>query len=267
MTHVLLVAHGSRHPRARETVELLADAVRRRLPGRVVTTCALDVELPTPRAALLDLARVGVRQVRVVPLLFASGHHIRVDLPRQVAAAAVAADWVATVAEPTFATVAGPLIDAGDPYSIALLLDALDERTGFAVSRADAFVLLAAGSSDPTARAAVAALAQSWGHRHGVRAMAAYASGPGPTPSEAVVVLRAAGATRVVAGSLFLAPGLLPTRAEHAATSAGATVSPVLGAALPLIDLIVRRATAQPAPSAAQHLRGDHREGWVWVSA
>jgi sirohydrochlorin ferrochelatase len=244
MTGVLLVAHGSRHPQARATVEELARAIRRRLPARFVAICALDLEPPTLRAALLQLARRGARQVRVVPLLFAPGHHVRVDLPRQVAAAGIAAGWTPTDREPAFATVAGPLIDSAEGASNELLLDALDARAGRALASVDALVLMAAGSSDEDARAAVSELARSWGDRHGVPAQAAFASGPGPAPAEAVTARRAAGAGQVLAGSLFLAPGLLPLRAEQSASGAGATVSPVLGAAPPLVELVTLRATA-----------------------
>ena len=248
MSHVLLVAHGSRHPRARHTVELLAAAVRHRLPGLGVSTCALDLEAPTPRAALLDLARSGVRQVRVVPLLFAPGFHICVDLPRQVAAAAATSGWSATEDEPTFATVTAPLIDTGDRRSTALLLDALDARAGDPLAAADALVLLATGSSDADARAAVDQLAASWGERHGLPARSTFATGPGTRPADAVLAARASGAERVVAGSLFLAPGLLPARAQQSAEEAGAAVAPVLGAAPALVELVARRATA-PHPS------------------
>ena len=247
MSHVLLVAHGSRHPQARVVVQGIAAAMRRLLPGDLVTTCALDVESPSPRAALLDLTRRGAGRVRLVPLLFAPGFHLRVDLPSQVAAAAIAAGWVPTHDDPVFATVAPPLIDIDDRDGTELLLDALDTRAGAALAGADSLVLLATGSSDPDALAAVDALARLWGARHSLSAGSAFASGPGVRPADAVRVSRAAGAERVLAGSLFLAPGLLPTRAAQAAADAGATVSPVLGAAPPLVELIARRVTASPS--------------------
>ena len=252
MSDVLLVAHGSRDPRARTTVQHLAAAVRRRLPGRVVATCALDLEAPSPRTALVELARRGSPGVRVVPLLFAPGYHVRVDLPREIAEAAAASGRPA--GDPAcLATLAPPLIDVSDAQSSELLLDALDARAGPPIRRADALVLLAAGSSDDGARAAVASLARSWGDRHGVPASAAFATGPGPDPASAVVVARAGGAARVLAGSLFLAPGLLPDRAQAAAAVAGAKVAPVLGAVPALAELVARRAE----PRARPHPRDD----------
>jgi len=116
------------------------------------------------------------------------------------------------------------------------LLDILDRRLRTALSGArvrelDALVLAAAGSSDGLANAAVARLARAWGARHHLPASAAFASTTPPATGEAVRAFRRDGRRHIAVGSLFLAPGFLPSRAAELAIEAGAVaVAAPLGA-------------------------------------
>ncbi|NEA22847.1 CbiX/SirB N-terminal domain-containing protein, partial [Actinomadura bangladeshensis] len=70
----------------------------------------------------------------------------------------------------------------------------------------------------------------------------AYASATGPKPGEAVAALLEAGAPRVAVASYFLAPGHFTDKVRDEALAAGAAaVSPALGAAPEVAELIVRR--------------------------
>jgi len=219
------VAHGSRDPRATATVESLLDLVRAR--GLDVRTSYLDHAPPSPVQAL-----DGLGDAVVMPLLLTAAYHSKIDLPG-VLATARRRDPVLSV------RVTGTL----GPHP--LLLDALERRLAdvdTVPSPDTAVVLVAAGSSDPSANATIAATARAW-RRHGwYDVRAAYASAASPTPAEAVRSLYAAGAPRVAVASYFLAPGYFADKVRASAEEAGArAVSPVLGAAPELADIIVER--------------------------
>src|SRR4051812_35478284 len=112
---VLLVAHGSRDPRAAGIVAALADAVRPVLAagrtGQRVAVAHLDFTEPSVGTALRGLAAAGATEVVVVPLLFAPGYHLRVDLPAAVAEVRVGRpDLAVSIAEPL-----GAEPDPGEP--------------------------------------------------------------------------------------------------------------------------------------------------------
>ena len=245
---VLLVAHGSRNPGAELVVDELADAVRRELPGRAVAVAYLDFTAPSVGEALRVLVAGGVREVVAVPLLFAPGYHLRVDLPAAIAEVRAGHPGLTVVVAPVLGQAPG----AGEPDR---LLDALESRLegpappgapGAPASRradgCDAVVLASAGSSDPAARTAVEDLADRWAQRSGRPVLSAYATGCGPTVAEAIAELRSRGLQRVAVASLFLAPGRLPEVVRAAAVESGAVaVSGPIGADPGLVELVVRR--------------------------
>ncbi|MEV4349556.1 CbiX/SirB N-terminal domain-containing protein [Actinoplanes sp. NPDC049596] len=83
---VLLVAHGSRDPRAAASTEALARAVGRARPGWSVRASYLDHAGPRPLDVLASLPAGS--DVVVVPLLLTAAYHGRVDLPAVISAAA-----------------------------------------------------------------------------------------------------------------------------------------------------------------------------------
>jgi sirohydrochlorin ferrochelatase len=251
LTPLVAVAHGSRDPRAAATVTRLLSAVRARAPRRALP--GLDV-----RAAFLDHCAPSLPQVLgslpagggtavVVPLLLTAAYHSKADIPAQLAAAAAARPGL-------------DVISAGTLGPHALLLAALERRlrdagvaTGDARARAaTGVVLAAAGSSDPAANAVIAELAARWARERGWRAVVpAYASAAGPRPGAAVRGLREAGAARVGAAPYLLAPGYFADKIRDAALGAGAAaVSPVLGAAPEVADVILDRYLAAAAGAA-----------------
>jgi sirohydrochlorin ferrochelatase len=216
---VVLVAHGSRDPRASRSTAALSRAVGAARPEWDVHASYLDHSLPRPSEVLARLSRAVV-----VPLLLTSAYHGRVDVPGEIA---------------KVPDVRADLADVLGPVS-PLLLDALIRR--LPALDLDAVVLASAGTRDAAARTTVADAAVALGARLGVPTRAAYASAASPTPGEAVAELRAAGATRVGVASYFLAPGRLHDVAVASARDAGAvTVAEPLGAAPELIRLIEAR--------------------------
>jgi hypothetical protein len=128
---------------------------------------------------------------------------------------------------------------------------------GSAAERAaTSVVLAAAGSSDPTANATVAAMAAQWRSSRGWRdVVPAYASAAGPRPDEAVLSLRDGGAARVVVATYLLAPGYFADKIRAAALGAGAAaVSATLGAAPEVADVVLDRYRSAVAATAAQSI-------------
>jgi len=222
----VLVAHGSRDPRAAAATTALARAVQRARPGWDVHPSYLDHAGPRP---LEVLASLGGRRAVLVPLLLTAAYHGRVDVPAVLEAARP------LPVDVSLADVLGPVSP--------LLLDALVRR--LADPGLDAVVLAAAGTRDAAARETVAEAAAALGKRLGVPAAVAYASAAPPTAGAAVERLRAMGARRVAMSSYFLAPGRLHDVAVRSALEAGATaIAPPLTDAPELVRLVTARVEA-----------------------
>ncbi|MCD0448554.1 sirohydrochlorin chelatase [Actinocorallia sp. API 0066] len=222
---LVAVAHGSRDPRATATVEGLLDLVRAR--GVNVLASYLDHAAPSPVPVL-----TGLRSAVVLPLLLTAAYHSKIDIPDVLARARSRNRGLAV-------RVTGTL----GPHP--LLLDALERRLAevdVVPSPDTGVVLVSAGSSDPSANAVIASMARAWRRRGWYDVRPAYASATSPTPADAVHALYEAGAPKVVVASYFLAPGYFADKVRTAAEEAGArAVSPVLGAAPELADIVVER--------------------------
>ncbi|MBL7255037.1 sirohydrochlorin chelatase [Paractinoplanes lichenicola] len=234
-TAVVLVAHGSRDPRAAASTQALARAVRRAHPSWDVHASFLDHAGPRPLDVLRSLPG---RRVVLVPLLLTAAYHGRVDIP------AVVAEAASLPVDVTLADVLGPS---------PLLVDGVARRLGPA--RLDAVVLAAAGTRDAAARETITWAAGALSARLSVPCLAAYASAAPPDPGAAVSRLRAAGARRVGMATYFLAPGYLYDVAVRSALEAGAvSAAEPLGDAPELVRLVaarVRAAAGRTLPVAA----------------
>ncbi|MEO5875309.1 MAG: sirohydrochlorin chelatase [Streptosporangiaceae bacterium] len=219
------MAHGSRDPRAAESIEALLDLVRDSRPGLRVVTSYLDHAAPAPVPALTALPSADAV---VLPLLLTPAYHSKIDIPGVLHAAQSRRPELA-------------LRTAGTLGPHPLMLDALERRLG-SPDPDTAVVLVSAGSSDPTANAIIARMAHDWQLRGWWAVRPAYASAALPTPVEAIRTLYDLGAPRVVVASYFLAPGHFADRVRTAAEEAGAAeVSPALGAVPELAQIILDR--------------------------
>jgi sirohydrochlorin ferrochelatase len=229
---VLLVAHGSRDPRAAAATSALARAVQEVHPEWEVYASYLDHQGPRPFDVLAGLDAAGHRRAVLVPLLLTAAYHGRVDVPAVVRAA-----------DESLRIDVG-LTDVLGPVS-PLLLEGLVRRLAAASPAFDAVVLAAAGTRDAAARATVEEAASALGERLGVPCAVAYASAAPPTAGAAVERLRAAGARRVGVAAYFLAPGRLYDVAAQSARAAGAvTVAEPLTDAPELVRLVQWRVDA-----------------------
>ncbi|MGW4344532.1 sirohydrochlorin chelatase [Streptomyces sp. NPDC004690] len=223
---LVLVAHGSRDPRARVTVDALMERVRRLRPALPVRLGHIELNEPLLPDTLARLGPTGTTGTAteaeartatgtearaaavLVPLLFSPGHHVKHDIPETAANA------------PVRARVAAPL----GPHP--LLVDALCARLAEAgwrtprdeaTRRVSAVVLAAAGSRDPDSAASTRRTARLLAERVGVPVVPAYASAAAPTVEAAVRALAERGRHRVAVASCFTAPGRFATECAKAA--------------------------------------------------
>lgn len=214
---LVLVAHGTRAESGARTTHALADEVRHLLPEVPVKVAFADVRAPDVTTVLRSVRGPAV----VVPAFLASGYHVRVDVPAQIALSG-ATDVSVTQA-------LGPAPS---------LVVAMHERLSEAGWRpGDAVVMAAAGSSDPRALADVRRAATLLSHRTGSIVRIGYAATAAPRIADVVAEVRET-ADRVAVASWLLAPGLF----QRAVAGCPAdVVAEPLGDHPRVADLVVRR--------------------------
>jgi sirohydrochlorin ferrochelatase len=249
---VVLVAHGSRDPRAAVATSALARAVGRAHPSWAVRAAYLDHAGPRPVDVLASLP---VRRAVVVPLLLTSAYHGRVDIPAVLSSAAALPLTVSLAPVLGPSPDRGPLSDSAPVVDSAPVLDSAPASVSPHLVEAlvrrlpdaelDAVVLAAAGTRDAAARSTVEDAANALSARLRLPCTAAYASAAPPAAGEAVSRLRAAGARRVGMAAYFLAPGLLYDNAVRSAREAGAVaIAEPLGDTPDLVRLVATRVAA-----------------------
>jgi sirohydrochlorin ferrochelatase len=262
---LVAIAHGSRDPRAGATIAELLAAARTRaaargLAGLEARGAFLGHAPPAPLQVLtaLDGDPGGQRDVVVLPLLLTAAYHSGTDIPGVLAEATAGLPGLRIrYGEPL-----GPhpgLVRALERRLAEAGQDPGGDRSGTAV------VLASAGSSQPSASAAIARMAAGWQADRGWLAVRpAYASAAAPTPAEAVADLLRDGAERVVVASYLLAPGLFADRIREASLATGAAaVSAPLGAAPEVADVLLDRYLQAAAGGLGQQDRGERRDSRV----
>ncbi|MHB9861888.1 sirohydrochlorin chelatase [Streptomyces sp. YIM S03343] len=205
---LVLVAHGSRDPRALVTVRALQERVREQWPGPAVHLGHIELNAPLLPETLAALDTPSVAEAVLVPLLFSRGYHVKHDIPEMAAEARIRARVAAPLGpHPLLAeTLHARLTEAGWPTRMTD-----DER------RVSAVVLAAAGSRDPESATGTRRTARLLADRLGVPVVPAYASAASPTVPEALRELAARGRSRVAVASCFTAPGRFATQCAEAA--------------------------------------------------
>ncbi|CCQ16026.1 Secreted protein [Rhodococcus sp. AW25M09] len=253
MTALIAVAHGSRDTRSGATIHLAVDVLRRRRPDLDVRVAFLDLTEPDVDTVVDDLAAAGHTRMVAVPLLLGSAFHARVDLPELLGAARTRHPGVSIEQSDVL---------GDDP----VLIDAVRDRileTGVAQGDSTVGVALSAvGSSVSTANQRTRAVAETLLAGTGwAGALTCFATSASPSPTEAVVQLRAMGATRIVVAPWFLAPGKLTDRVSRLLTEEPNVVfADVIGShpavaelASRRYDTAVARAASVPAADALPH--------------
>lgn len=177
-------SHGTDSVTGRAAIRGLLDQVRLARPELDVREAFVDVQEPR-----IDDVVAGVDGPAViVPLLLSTGFHVKQD----IIGACVRPDVVA-------APPLGP-----DPVLALLLADRL---APYDLQPGDQVVLAAAGSSDPEAATAVAAVARELAQLLGRGVVASFGAGAQPRVGDAVAHAAVPDGGRVVVASYLLAPG------------------------------------------------------------
>jgi len=92
---VILYVHGARDARWAEPFLRLRERVAAKAPQSIVEIAFLDHMSPNLAKVARQLSERGVTHIRVVPMFFGRGGHLRDDFPQQLDAACAAAPGVA----------------------------------------------------------------------------------------------------------------------------------------------------------------------------
>jgi sirohydrochlorin ferrochelatase len=203
ITPLIIAAHGSRDPQFADVIEAVARAVRQARPELDVQVGYLDHGPPL-------LKDIETHDAVVVPMLLASGYHVRVDIPAQVPGAVVA-DAV------------GP-----DPLVAAAVRDRLREAGYDGLTPV---VLAAAGSSDPAALADVVTAASQLARLVDSPVTTAFVSAGEPRLA-GLDVAEAAIATYLLAPGVFY---------NEVAACAAAVISKPIGSHPALAEVVLNR--------------------------
>lgn len=106
---VILFAHGARDARWSHTLELLADAVRRRRPAAFVAVAYLEFQPPTLADILQQARAAGCSNIDVVPVFWASGGHVASDVAPLIEAFRAAHPQVSLTLLPVLSELPGML--------------------------------------------------------------------------------------------------------------------------------------------------------------
>jgi sirohydrochlorin cobaltochelatase len=82
---LVLFAHGARDPQWARPFRQLVAELGERLPGERIVLAFLDLMQPSLPDCAAALYADGVRSLRVVPVFFGAGGHLKEDLPKLAA--------------------------------------------------------------------------------------------------------------------------------------------------------------------------------------
>ena len=92
---LVLYVHGARDPRWADPFVRLRERVAAMAPDRDVALAFLEHQKPDLASVAAAMSAQGIDQIRVVPMFFGRGGHLRDDFPDQLRAARDAAPDVA----------------------------------------------------------------------------------------------------------------------------------------------------------------------------
>jgi sirohydrochlorin cobaltochelatase len=95
----VLFAHGSRDPDWARPFEQIAAALAKKEPAAAIALAYLE-HGPSLNEALAALTAKGAASIRIVPVFFGQGGHVKTDLPRLVGQARAAHPGVQLALDP-----------------------------------------------------------------------------------------------------------------------------------------------------------------------
>jgi sirohydrochlorin cobaltochelatase len=212
-TGVLICGHGSRDPEAVREFELVAAALRPRLPHYDFATGYLEFATPTIRDGLAALAARGAKRIYAVPGMLFAASHVKNDLP-----------W-----EMNSFIAANPGVDVRLGRDLAIdakLINAAAERIAAAApgDRSETLlVVVGRGTNDPDANSNISKIARMLWEGLGFGwAEVAYSGVAQPRVDAALDRAVRLGFRRVVVFPYFLFTGVLVKRIYAQADEAAA---------------------------------------------
>lgn len=209
------LAHGSRHPDVRDSIDDVLTAVREAADLPVVSAF-LDLTDPDLMAAVETVVAAGHTRAVVVPLLFTSAFHATVDVPEAVTEAAARSGLNLVVAD---------ILGTGDD----MLAVVRASMAAAGIGDVEPVLLFSVGSSNAAANDAVHDLAV----RLGATRPGAVRAGFGTSAPRGTAVAEELQAehpdTPVAVVPLFVSPGLLLDPMARLAAERGWTMAPPLG--------------------------------------
>jgi len=204
-TAVLICGHGSRDPEAIAEFELVAAALRPRLPDFDFATGYLEFAHPTIREGLTALATRGARQILAIPGMLFAASHVKNDLP-----------W-----EMNSFMADNPGIDvhlgrdlAIDPKLLRAAADRIAAAADSVTARTETLlVVVGRGTNDPDANSNISKLARMLWEGMGFGwAEAAFSGVAHPRVDAALIRAARLGFRRIIVFPYFLFTGVLVKR-------------------------------------------------------
>jgi sirohydrochlorin ferrochelatase len=210
---LVLTAHGSADPRSAVITHAVAEQVRLQRPALDVRVAFCEKTSPNLRDVLRSVPGPAV----VTPLLLASAYHARVDIPAMIDEAGADVLQADTLGE--------------DPRLVKVMRERLADIDVSDHDRELGVLVVAVGASRAQANARTATLAESLAEStRWAGVQVGYATGPHPSVTDGIKLLRQRGARRVVLAPWFIAPGRITDRVAEIACTAGISMAEPLGA-------------------------------------
>lgn len=205
-TAVLICGHGSRDPEAIAEFELLAAALRPRLPGVDFATGYLEFARPTIRDGLAALAARGARRILAAPGMLFAASHVKNDLPWEVNSFAADNPGIEVRFGRDLAIDPKLLHAAGDRIAAALPPNGVDRSETL-------LVVVGRGTNDPDANSNIAKVTRMLWEGMGFGwAETAFSGVAHPRVEAALTRAARLGFRRIVVFPYFLFTGILVKR-------------------------------------------------------
>jgi len=204
-TAVLICGHGSRDPEAIAEFELVAAALRPRLPDFDFASGYLEFARPTIRDGLAALVARGARQILAIPGMLFAASHVKNDLPWEMNS--FLAD------NPGIAVRLGRDLSI-DPKLLRAAADRIAAAADHEISRAETLlVVVGRGTNDPDANSNISKLTRMLWEGMGLGwAEVAFSGVAHPRVDMALTRAARLGFRRIIVFPYFLFTGVLVKR-------------------------------------------------------
>jgi len=83
-SHIILIAHGSKDPRWRESFEELYNDLKKEMGEKNISLAYLGSNSPSLKQVVSSQVSNGFKNFKVLPLFMAGGGHVDSDIPEQI---------------------------------------------------------------------------------------------------------------------------------------------------------------------------------------